>query len=146
MIIKIIIWIVILAIFHSLLEIQVEGGKSGWARHLPTFRINNFLIKLIIGKELTGYHVFMLGMFITIFHGIFLFEQWTIKTELQVWGWYSIYFVVEDFLWFIFNKHYRLKNFRKGRISWHKRWFLGLPVSYWIGILGGILLLIIGLK
>lgn len=138
---KILFWVVILASFHALQEIQIEGGKGGWARHLPTFRINIFLTKLLIGKELTGYHIFMLSMFVTIFHGIFLFQPWTPKIELLVWGWLFWYFILEDFLWFVFNKHYGLNKFKKGHIPWHKRWMFRLPISYWtFGVLGGWLL------
>jgi len=142
---KIIIWILVMAIFHSLQEIQIEGGKGGWAKRLPTFRINVFLTKLILGKELTGYHIFMLAMFIAMFHGVFIFKEFSLKTEALIFGLLSIYFVLEDFLWFIFNKHYRLKNFKRGKIKWHKRWFLGLPVSYWTFIIAGSILIWLGI-
>jgi len=143
MIFKLFIWLLILAIFHALWEIQIED-KEGWAKKLPTFRINVFMTKLLIGKEITGYHLYMLALFITIFHGVFLFLKWSWKIEFLVLGLYNIYFVIEDFLWFVFNtKHYGIKKFRPGKIEWHKRWFLGLPTSYWIGIIFSIISFII---
>jgi len=144
--IKYYIWLIILAFFHSLQEIQIEGKNGGWARHLPTFRINVFLTNILLGKGLSGYHLFMLLMFITIFHGIFLFEQWSWKLEALSFGLLSFYFVIEDFLWFVFNKHYGIKKFRKGKINWHKRWMLGLPTSYWWGIIIGVLLVYLGIQ
>jgi len=143
MIIKIITWMIILAFFHALQEREIEG-KAGWARHLPTFRINVFVIKLLIGKEITGYHIFMLFMFLTIFHGLFISVPLSIKKELIILGLMSYYWIIEDFLFFIVNPHYRFKNFKKGKISWHKRWFVGLPYSYWWGIIIGTTLLLLG--
>lgn len=143
MIFKIFLWMFILALFHAFQETQIEG-KNGWARHLPTFRIDVFLTKLLIGKEITGYHIFLLAMYLTIFHGIFLFQSWNWKLEASIFGYFSLYFVMEDFLFFIVNPHYTLKNFCKGKIEWHQRWFWGLPISYWWAIIIGIALLIIG--
>lgn len=143
MFIKLIIWSVIMAIIHALWEIQIEG-TDGWARKLPTFRINVFISKLLFGKELTGYHIFMLLLFVTIFHAPFLFADFSFKTEMIVIGFLSCYFVLEDFLWFCFNKHYTIKRFKKGKISWHRRWAFGLPVSYWWGTILGISLIYFG--
>jgi hypothetical protein len=145
MIIKIIIWIFILAYLHARQETEIEG-KAGWARHLPTFRINIFITKLLLAKELTGYHIFLLLMFLTIFHLPLLFIPFTLEIEYIILGLMSFYWVLEDFLFFIVNPHYRFKNFKKGKISWHKRWFLGLPTSYWWGMIIGITLLILGGK
>jgi len=86
----------------------------------------------------------MLMLFITIFHGVFLFENWSWKTEAQVFGLLNLYFVLEDFLWFVFNKHYTIRRFKPGKIEWHKRWIWGLPLSYWWGMIVGIALLIAG--
>lgn len=143
MILKIFIWMFILALCHAFQETQIEG-KNGWARHLPTFRIDAFLTKLLIGKEITGYHIFLLLMYITIFHGVFLFEPWSWQRESLIFGYFSLYFVLEDFLFFIVNPHYTLKSFKKGKIEWHKRWVWGLPYSYWWGLIVGIGLLYLG--
>lgn len=144
MILKIFIWMIILAFFHSLQETQIEG-KNGWSRHLPTFRINIFLTKLLIGKDISGYHIFMLIMWFVIFHGIFLFQSWTLKTEYMIMGFFSCYWVIEDFLFFIVNPHYGIKSFRPNKIDWHRRWVFNIiPVSYVWGIILGVTLLYIG--
>lgn len=145
MIFKIFIWMIVLAFFHSLQEIQIEG-KAGWARHLPTFRISTFITKLLIGKEITGYHLFMLLMWIIIFHGIYLFQSFNLKTELIILGLLNWYFIIEDFLFFIINPHYGIKKFKKSNISWHKRFFCFLPISYWWGMIIGTMLLVLGGK
>lgn len=143
MIFKIFIWMTILALFHALQETQIEG-KAGWARHLPTFRISTFVTKLLIGKEITGYHIFMLVMWVIIFHGIYLFQDFTWKVECMVIGLLNWYFVIEDFLFFVVNHHYGLVRFKRGHISWHQRWFWGLPYTYWWGMIIGTFLLYIG--
>jgi hypothetical protein len=133
----------LLAYLHARQETEIEG-KAGWARHLPTFRINIFIIKLLLNKELTGYHVFMLLMFLTIFHLPLIFIPFTLKTECIILGFMSFYFIIEDFLFFVVNPHFGLKNFKKGKISWHKRFLGFLPYSYWWGIIIGTVLLILG--
>jgi len=143
MLIKIIIWMLILAYLHARQETEIEGN-AGWARHLPTFRINVFITKLLIGKEITGYHIFMLLMFLVIFHLPLLFIPLTLKNECMIVGLMNIYWVIEDFLFFIVNPHFTLKNFCKEKICWHKRWILGLPVSYWVAIIIGVILIFLG--
>jgi hypothetical protein len=138
-----IIYTVILALIYALLEIQVEG-KWGWAKLLPTFRINVFFRKLLGGKSLTGYHIYMLLLFIAIFHAMLHEDAWSWKKEFQIFGLLSWFFVLEDVLWFIFNPHYTWKRFRKKQIEWHLRWFLGLPYTYWWGIIIGTTLLLLG--
>jgi len=143
MILKIFIWMFILALFHSLQETQIEG-KAGWARHLPTFRISTFITKLLLNKEITGYHIFMLIMWIIIFHGIYLFLPFSLKTEFTIFGLLSWYFVIEDFLFFLVNPHYGIKKFRPGLIPWHNRWvFNFIPITYAWGIIIGIFLLLV---
>jgi len=141
--IKIILYLILLAAIHAKLEIMIEG-KEGWAKSLPCWRLNVFITKLIIGKEITGYHIYLMLMFLLLFHSPFLFLNWTLSGELFVLGLFYIYWILEDFMWFIENKHYGIKSFKRGKISWHQRWFLGLPVSYLISLIIGISLLIIG--
>jgi hypothetical protein len=141
--IKYFIFTLILAIITALWEIQAEG-HDGWARNLPTFRINVFFKKLLGGKSLTGYHIFLLLLFITVFHGLFINELGTWKIECTIIGLVSWFFVIEDALWFIFNPHYTLKKFCKGKIDWHRRWFCKLPITYWWGMIIGTMLFLLG--
>lgn len=141
--IYIILFLILLAAIHAKMEIMSEG-KAGWGLNFPCWRMNNCLINFLLGKELTGYHFYMCLLFLLIFHSPFLFIQFNINNELMILGYYFWYWVIEDFLWFIESKHYGLKNFKKGRIYWHKRFFGGLPISYWGGIIIGTGLLLLG--
>jgi hypothetical protein len=148
MIYAIILYLLLVSVVHAKLEIMVEGDESGgWARKLPCWRFNVFITKLLIGKEISGYHFYLCLLFFLLFHNIFLFVPWTMNLEFFVLGSFFWYWVFEDFFWFVLNKHYGICKFRKGKILWHIRWFWGLPVSYWIsGILGTLFLILGGLK
>lgn len=124
---------VIMALIYALLEIQVEG-KNGWCRNLPTFRINVFFKKFLGGKPLTGYHIYMLLTFLIVFHAM-MHEHLSWRNEANTIGLMSLFFLLEDVFWFIFNPHYTLKRFLEKDIRWHKRWLWGLPVTYWMGII-----------
>lgn len=136
-------YLLIIASIHALWEIEIEG-KCGWARKLPTFRINVFFRKLLGGKPLTGYHLYMLLIFQFLFHGIYLFIPFTWATECNLQATMSIYWILEDILWFIFNPHYTFRRFRRKQIEWHKRWLGPLPLSYWTGLLISTVLFLIG--
>jgi hypothetical protein len=137
-------YLVLVAIVHALWEIQIEGKDGGWARKLPTFRINVFFRKLLGGKPLTGYHIFMLLLFQLIFHSPLILFAFSWTTEALIQGYFIWYFIIEDAAWFILNPYYTLTRFRKHHIQWHKRWFLGLPLSYWVGGVIGTILLFLG--
>jgi len=141
----IILYLILLASLHAKMELMAEG-KSGWGINFPCWRINNRIINFLICKELTGYHFYMCIMFFLLFHSPYLFIKFTLKNELTLMGYFFWYWVIEDFLWFIESKHYGLRSFKKGRIYWHKRWKLGLPVSYWESMIVGTALLILGGK
>jgi len=143
--IKIILYLILLAANHAKLELMIEGKRMGWAFNLPCWRIDNVITRFILGKEITGYHWYMCLMFLLLFHSPLLFIRWTLSNELRILGFYFLYWIVEDFLWFIENPYFRLRNFKKGRIYWHKRWIGNrIPVSYLISLIIGIVLLILG--
>jgi len=141
--IKQFIYMIIMAIIYSLLEIQVEG-RDGWCRNLPTFRINVFFRKILGGKPLTGYHLYLLIFMSIVFHGLFLGEIYSYKISCRAFGLMSYFFVLEDGLWFIFNPHYSIIRFNKKNVDWHKRWVWGIPLTYYWGIIIGTGLLILG--
>lgn len=142
---KIILFLILLAALHAKTELMAEG-KMGWGLLFPCWRLNNKIINFLICKELTGYHFYMLLMFLLLFHSPFLFIDFSLKKELIIMGLFFWYWVAEDFLWFVESKNYGLRNFKKGRIYWHKRWKFGLPISYWESIIIGSMLLILGGK
>ena len=141
---NIIIYLIILALLLAKLELMVEGSRWGWASKLPCWRKTNKFIEFLLGKELTGYHAWLVTMFFVLFHSPFLFIKWKLNLELIVLGLFPLFWVLEDWFWFLLNDYYGLKNFKKGRIFWHKRWFLGLPTSYWEAIILSSVLLILG--
>jgi hypothetical protein len=141
----IILFLILLAAIHAKMELMSEG-KMGWGLKFPCWRINNVFIRLLIGKELTGYHFYMCIMFLLLFHSPYLFISFTLKRELTILGLYFWYWIAEDWFWFIESKNYGLRNFKPGRIYWHKRWLGKIPVSYVIGMAIGTLLLLLGIK
>jgi hypothetical protein len=123
------------AVIFAKLEIEIEG-PHGWAEKLPTWRIeHHFLLDWLFGgRPLTGYHVWTFVFVLLLFHLPFFFNgTWTFPEELNIIGGYLLFWLLEDMMWFILNPHFGWKQFTKDNVWWHKRWFLGLPVEYWIG-------------
>jgi hypothetical protein len=131
-------YIFALALVFALLEIQIEGAH-GWAANLPTWRSK----KQFFGKPLTGYHLSIFILTLLIFHFPYIFGlTFTINNELRLVSLLLIFIVLWDFLWFVLNPNYPLKNFKKEFISWHKKWFLLAPADYYYGIAFSLLVLI----
>ena len=138
-----ILFVVFISFCFAKLEIQIEG-TAGWAKNLPTWRIeDHFLLKIFWGgRPLTGYHFWAMLFIISAFHlPIFFFSDFSVQMEAKIMGGFILFWVVEDFLWFIFNPGFGLKKFRKENIPWHPRWLLGLPLDYWLFIPTSLLLL-----
>jgi len=135
-------FIFLLALIYAFLEIEMEG-KFGWAEKIPTWYskkgIAKFISKLNNEKPVTGYHLYMTLFIFGIFHLLFFITTtWTLVLELQVISYYLLFSIFEDFLWFVFNPYYGLKNFRKDRIWWHSDvyWIFGkVPLLYVFAIL-----------
>jgi len=129
----------LIGLFLALLEIEIEG-PNGWAKNLPTKRIKLWWYQKV-GKEVTGYHL-VLQIFLLLFmHLPLVLEKrldWQI--EILIITQYLFFLAYWDFLWFVLNPHFRLKDFKKGGVPWHTAWFLGLPTDYWLGILAAVLL------
>ncbi len=129
---------------HALMEIHIEG-KDGWAAKLPTKKFDGWLIQKILGAPLTGYHLTMTATVLALAHLPILFVQpWSWTYEALVIGFCILHFTLEDFLWFVFNPHFGLRKFRPQYIWWHSRWFLGLPLGYWLAVPIGILFVTLG--
>lgn len=136
-------WILILAIFFAQVEIQIEG-QDGWAANLPTWRIENHWLLNIFwgGRPMTGYHAWAFPFILLIFHlPLFVLGQFSWKLEMRILGSLFLFWIVEDFLWFVLNKGFGIRKFHKKHIPWHKRWFLFLPCDYWYFGIPGVLLL-----
>ena len=135
---------VFLAFLLALWEIQIEG-KDGWAAKLPAWRIEKgWPVKLAGGRPITGYHLFMTLFLIVIVHLPLFFVPWSWQLESLLLGFYVGTVFIEDFLWFALNPHYGIRNFRKGRIWWHKTWWGPVPALYWFLLIIVILLIYFG--
>jgi hypothetical protein len=132
----------LIGLFLALLEIQIEGA-DGWAKNLPTKRFKvRWYLKL--GKEITGYHLILQIFLLLFMHLPMVLEKrssWPL--EILILSQYLFFIVYWDFLWFVLNPNFRLKNFKKGLVSWHTHWLLGLPVDYWLYMMGGLILPVI---
>ena len=132
MIIGFLAFMVLLAFLFAQWEIQIEG-KEGWAAKLPGWRIKKgWLVRLMGGRPITGYHLFMISFTIAIVHLLLFFVPWSWQLESLIIGFYAGMMLLEDFLWFVLNPHYGIKSFRRGKIWWHDKWWGPVPSFYWV--------------
>jgi len=135
---------ILLGIVFANLEIQIEG-KRGWAADLPCWRKEKgWVVRLLGGRPLTGYHTWMTIFLILMFHFPFLFVDWHPKTELLIWGLLYGFFLAEDFAWFVFNPNYGIKKFKKSEVWWHGTWWGPVPSIYYF--LAGMAIILIVLS
>lgn len=129
-------WVVLLGFFFGMTEIQIEGS-AGWAANLPTWRIEKHWLLDIFwgGRAMTGYHAWIFPFIALFFHFPFFFmQQWSLRLEARAIGCIMLFWVSEDFLWFVFNPAYGLANFDPGHIAWHIHWFWFAPTDYWVSL------------
>jgi hypothetical protein len=131
-----------LAFCFAKVEIAIEG-KDGWAAALPTWRLppHHWVSRLFFaGRPATGYHVWLQLFMLSAFHLAYLFGEATHRTELEILAFYMLFWVVEDFLWFVLNPAFGLARFNKANVPWHPTWWLFAPSEYFIfGVLGVVL-------
>jgi hypothetical protein len=143
-VIGLLIFMVFLSLLLALWEIQIEG-KDGWAAKLPGWRIEKgWPMRLTGGRPMTGYHLFMTAFLIAMVHLPLFFVSWNWHVESLLLGFYVGMLLVEDFLWFVLNPHYGIRNFRKGRIWWHREWWGPVPALYWILLVLAVVLIYFG--
>ena len=125
-------WIILMAFLFAQLEIQIEG-PHGWASHLPTWRLpaTSPLRLLFGGRHITGYHVFAFSFMALAFHWpLALFGHCSLPIEARILASLALFWILEDFLWFVLNPAYGLSRFKQHHIPWHPHWFCGVPVDY----------------
>jgi hypothetical protein len=61
-------------------------------------------------------------------------QQWSMRTEARALACIMLFWVAEDFLWFVFNPAYGLANFDPGHIAWHIHWIWFAPTDYWVSL------------
>jgi hypothetical protein len=125
----------IVSYIFARLEIEIEG-PFGWAEKLPTWRVSNRWTKIFYGsRPLTGYHLWMQLFVVLLVHipVAFDFAGWTWGHELQAIAFIILFFIIEDFLWFVLNSAFGVRRFRKEHIWWHApHWWWIMPRDYWI--------------
>ena len=136
------IYIGFLGFLFAMTEIQIEGS-AGWAANLPTWRIEHHPLLDIFweGKPMTGYHVWVFTFMAAVFHlPLVLNGHFSLRLETRCVGSLMLFWIVEDFLWFVLNPAFGLARLNAESVPWHKAWFLGLPGDYYVfGLLGAIL-------
>lgn len=128
--------VLLLAFFFAKVEIQIEG-PAGWAANLPTWRIEQHWLLDIFwgGRPMTGYHAWAISFIGLFFHLPLIFmQQWSRRLEARVIACFLLFWITEDFLWFVFNPAFGLAQFNPEQVPWHVHWFLGAPVDYWAGL------------
>ena len=124
-------------------EVQIEGA-AGWAAGLPTWRIDRHpLLDLVWGgRPLTGYHLGIFLFMFLVFHLVFAFHgRFSRRLEARAIGALMVFWIVEDFLWFVMNPAFGLAKFNPAGVPWHRHWWLGVPSDYLIFVPIGCLLI-----
>ncbi len=129
------------AVVFAVVEIQIEG-PHGWAQKLPAWRphpqhwLSRLTKRVFHGKEFTGYHASVFLFLLLVFHFPFVWSgTWSVFSELELLAVFAVFVVVWDFLWFVLNPYYSLRNFNPQNVWWHKRWIGRVPVEYVYGVL-----------
>ena len=136
-------WVFLLATswLFALVEIHIEG-TDGWAAKLPTWRVQNRWTRLVYGsKPLTGYHLYVQLFVLVMSHAPLLLGAPSWRMEARVLAFFILFWIVEDFLWFVLNPAFGLRRFRKEHIWWHApSWWWIMPRDYWIFLPIGVVL------
>ena len=131
--------IVIVAFLFAKVEIQIEG-VHGWAAKLPTWRIEKHLLLTVFfgGRPLTGYHLWAILFMGAVFHlPLAILHTFSIKAEARVLGSLILFWMIEDFLWFVLNPAYGIRRFKNEHIGWHNRWVGPVPLDYVVACVAG---------
>ena len=60
--------------------------------------------------------------------------HWSLELEARILASMMVFWIVEDFLWFIVNPAFGWKRFHQQHVPWHKHWICGAPTDYWVFI------------
>src|SRR5262245_66489805 len=103
--------VVIAAFLWAKMEVEIEG-KNGWAVNLPTWRVEKHILLDIFlgGRPLTGFHFWAFAFVFLMFHMPAFWISWSWVMEVQTLGSILLFWVLEDFLWFMVNPHYGWKR------------------------------------
>ena len=131
-------WVLVMAFFFAHAEIQIEGA-AGWAASLPTWRIEHHWLLDIFwgGRAMTGYHAWVFPFMALAFLAPLAFNgRWNGPDALLALAGLTVFWIAEDFLWFLCNPAFGWARFGPHDATWHRHWLLGAPVEYWLGLAG----------
>jgi len=134
----------IAAFIWAKLEVEIEG-PDGWAKSLPTWRLEEHVLLDVFmgGRPLTGYHLWAFTFVFLVYHLPFLWlRTWNWHAEIFIQGCLLLFWVLEDFFWFILNPHFGWKRYRQQKIWWHPHWFLGIPRDHWAMLIVSLLFIL----
>ena len=126
------VWVALLATLFAQLEIQIEGAR-GWAAGLPTWRLENAPVLQLFfgGRTITGYHVFAFSFMFCVFHlPLVVTGHFSWRLEARILGSLMLFWILEDFLWFVMNPAFGLAKLTPQHVPWHPHWLWGVPVDY----------------
>ena len=63
---------------------------------------------------------------------IFFLAQWSSLMEARIMASTMLFWIVEDYLWFVINPAFGRQRFRPEFVARHHHWALGAPVDYWL--------------
>jgi hypothetical protein len=139
-------FLILTSLLFALVEIQIEG-PHGWASALPTWRYESRFTRLLLGnRAITGYHVFFQFFVIALLHLPYALGVGPLSAavELRILSFAALFWVIEDFLWFVCNPAFGVKAFNPERAWWHApNWWLIMPRDYWLFLPLGILLYVL---
>jgi hypothetical protein len=135
------------ALVFALLEVEIEGSK-GWASGLPTWRYDGRFARMLFGgRTVTGYHVYAHAAVFLFLHSSYFIGRvpFTWSTESRILAFLILFWIIEDFLWFVVNPAYGVRGFRPSEARWHRRsWWWIMPREYWIFLPVAVALYLLG--
>jgi hypothetical protein len=131
------------AFLFALVEVQVEG-PHGWASRLPTWRYERPWTRKVLGaRAVTGYHLYVHLFFLVMVHLPFILGtvRPSLPLELRILSFVILFWILQDFLWFVLNPSFGIARFRREYVWWHApNWWGLMPRDYWLfGPLGVLL-------
>jgi hypothetical protein len=78
-------------------------------------------------------HAWVFPFIAMFFHfPLFFNGHFSWRAGFRVLACIMLFWIVEDFLWFVLNPAYGLARFEAAAIPWHTRWLWFAPVDYWV--------------
>jgi hypothetical protein len=123
------------SLLFALIEIQIEG-PDGWASALPTWRYERSWTRRLLGaRAVTGYHLYVHLFVLLIAHLPYALGlvRPSMPAELRILSFVILFWVLQDFLWFVLNPAFGIRRFHPAHVWWHApNWWWIMPRDYWI--------------